>query len=71
MKINHLHRLLVPTGDMYDEDKPLYLGHNLTFLPGTPPKTTSPGGRSRIHKERKLNKNKNSVQLANTCNKIF
>ena len=56
---------------MYDEDNPLYLGHNLTFLPGTTPKTTSPGDVLEIIKlDRKLNKNKNtcSVQLANTCN---
>ena len=34
---------MVPAGDKYDENKSLYLGHNLTILPGTTPKTTSPG----------------------------
>ena len=41
MKINHFSWVL--TGDKHDEDKSHYLGHNLTFLPGTTPKTTSPG----------------------------
>ena len=34
---------MVLTGQKHDEDKPLYLRHNFTFLPGTTLKTTSPG----------------------------
>ena len=75
MKINHFswdtdYRFI---GDKYDEDKPLFLGHNLSFFWVQRRKLFFLGTPS-IYKERKLNKKKkkkNSVQLANTCDKNY
>ena len=41
MKLNHfsLNTDSRFTGNKYMEDKPLFLGHRLSFLLGTPPKT--------------------------------
>ena len=64
--------IIVFNGDKYNDDKPLFLGHRLSVLLGTPPKTIFPEDiHLRFNKERKLNKSKHSVQLANTCYKSF
>ena len=71
MKINHFSWDTDYQFNWYDEDKPLYLGHSLNFFFGHNAENYFSWGHPRKHKERKLNKNKNSVQLANTFNKRF